>query len=87
MLTKAARQEQVAVTDKQLERVLEPLRQKSVDDLLSAVERRQRRAARGAGGLHPELKRTEPRKDELETPGDPAAAAGAAAAGTRPARR
>ena len=48
LLTKAARQEQVAVTDKQLERVLEPLRQKSVDDLLSAVERRCAHAARGA---------------------------------------
>ena len=50
LLTKAARQEQVRVTDKQLERALEPLRQKTVEDLLSAVERRRARTTRGASG-------------------------------------
>ena len=37
LLQKAARQEQVAVTEKQLESALEPLHQRSVEDLLAAV--------------------------------------------------
>jgi GTP diphosphokinase / guanosine-3',5'-bis(diphosphate) 3'-diphosphatase len=65
-LTKAARQEQVSVTDKQLERALEPLRQKTVDDLLSAVSDGSLTPRAVLQTVHPELKRVEPRKDELE---------------------
>ncbi len=66
VLTKAARQEQVSVTDKQLERALEPLRQKTVDDLLSAVSDGSLTPRAVLQTVHPELKRVEPRKDELE---------------------
>ena len=66
VLTKAARQEQVSVTDKQLERALEPLRQKTVDDLLSAVSDGSLTPRAVLQTVHPELKRAEPRKDELE---------------------
>lgn len=66
LLLKAAKQEHLTVTDKQLERVLDPLHYKSVDDLVVAV---------GDGGiaartvleqLYPEIKRQDhQRKGEL----------------------
>ncbi|MGE3740628.1 MAG: bifunctional (p)ppGpp synthetase/guanosine-3',5'-bis(diphosphate) 3'-pyrophosphohydrolase, partial [Geminicoccaceae bacterium] len=66
LLTKAARQEQVAVNDKLLERALEPLRQKTVEDLLGALSDGSIAPRTVLQAIHPELKRIEPRKDELE---------------------
>ena len=57
LLTKAARQEQVAVPDKQLERVLGSLRYKSVDDLLSAVSDGAIAPRAVLEAIHPDLKR------------------------------
>ena len=68
LLTKAARQEQVTINDKQLEKVLEPLRQKSVEDLLAAVSDGAIAARAVLETAHPELKRSEPRKGDLELP-------------------
>ena len=68
LLTKAARQEQVTINDKQLEKVLEPLRQKSVEDLLAAVSDGAIAARAVLEAAHPELKRSEPRKGDLELP-------------------
>ena len=87
LLTKAGASGAGGVTDKQLERVLEPLHQKSVDDLLAAVSDGALAPRTVLEALHPELKRTEPRKGELETPGDPAAAAAPPAQPDDPARR
>ena len=66
LLTKAARQEQVAVTDKLLERAVEPLRQKSLEDLLAAVSDGALTPRAVLEAVHPELRRTEARKDEIE---------------------
>ena len=66
LLTKAARQEQVGATEKQLDRVLEPLHHKSVDDLLAAVGDGSVAPRTVLEALHPELKRTEARTGELE---------------------
>jgi GTP pyrophosphokinase len=68
LLAKAARQEQVAVGDKQLEKVLEPLRQRSVEELLTAVSEGAITPRTVLEAAHPELKRTEPRKSELDLP-------------------
>ena len=71
VLAKAARQEQVAINDKLLERALEPLRQKSLDDLLGAVSDGSLPARTVLQAIHPELKRNEARKDQLELPVPP----------------
>ncbi len=91
LLAKAARQEQVAVSDKLLERALEPLRQKSLDDLLAAVSDGALTARAVLEAALPELKRAENRKDELELPlptlrrsGPEAAAAGSPLVGLAP---
>ena len=68
LLTKAARQEQVAVNDKLLEKALEPLRQKSLEDLLAAVSDGALAARTVLEAVHPELKRNEARKGDLELP-------------------
>ena len=68
LLAKAARQEQVAINDKQLEKVLEPLRQKSVEDLLAAVSDGAIAPRAVLEAAHPELKRVEPRKGDLDLP-------------------
>jgi GTP pyrophosphokinase len=71
LLAKAARQEQVPVNDKLLERALEQLRQKTVEDLLSAVSDGSLAPRSVLQIVHPELKRTEPRKDELDAAAPP----------------
>ena len=71
VLAKAARQEQVSINDKLLERALEPLRQKSLDDLLGAVSDGSLPARTVLQAIHPELKRNEARKDQLELPVPP----------------
>ena len=68
LLSKAARQEQVAISDKQLEKLLEPLRQKSVEDLLAAVSDGAIAPRTVLETAFPELKRVEPRKGELDLP-------------------
>jgi GTP pyrophosphokinase len=65
LLVKAARQEQVSVAEKQLEKALEPLHQKSVEDLLVAVGDGSLAARTVVETVHPELKRQEPRKGDL----------------------
>ena len=64
LLQKAAKQEQVSVVEKQLERVLDASHHRTVEDLLVAI---------GAGDiaprtvldqLHPELRRSDPRKSD-----------------------
>ena len=66
LLVKAGRQEQLSVAEKQLERVLEPLHQKSVEDLLAAVGDGALAPRTVLEALHPELKRHEARKGELD---------------------
>ncbi len=66
-LGKAARQEQVTVTEKQLERALDSLHQKSVEDLLAAIGDGLVGARTVLEAVYPELKRAEPRKDEIDT--------------------
>jgi guanosine-3',5'-bis(diphosphate) 3'-pyrophosphohydrolase len=65
LLVKAARQEQASVAEKQLEKALEPLHQKSVEDLLVAVGDGSLAARTVVETVHPELKRQEPRKGDL----------------------
>jgi guanosine-3',5'-bis(diphosphate) 3'-pyrophosphohydrolase len=65
LLVKAARQEQASVADKQLEKALEPLHHKSVEDLLVAVGDGTLAARTVVETVHPELKRPEPRKGDL----------------------
>jgi GTP pyrophosphokinase len=67
ILTKAARAEQVAVTEKQLEKALEPLHQRSVEDLLVAVGDGSLAVRTVLEAVHPELRRQEARKGELVT--------------------
>ena len=68
LLTKAARQEQVSVNDKALEKAVEPLRQKSLEDLLAAVSDGAIAPRAVLEAIHPELKRSETRKGDLELP-------------------
>jgi GTP pyrophosphokinase len=65
LLAKAARQEQIGVSEKQLDKALEPLHQRSVEDLLAAVGEGTLSARTVLETLHPELKRQEARKGEL----------------------
>jgi GTP pyrophosphokinase len=58
-LQRAAKAEQVTVTERQLEKVLEPLHQRSVDDLLAAVGEGSLGPRAVLEALHPELKRKE----------------------------
>jgi GTP diphosphokinase / guanosine-3',5'-bis(diphosphate) 3'-diphosphatase len=78
LLAKAGRQEQLSVSEKQLERVLEPLHHKSVEDLLAAIGDGAIAPRTVLEALHPELKRHEARKGELDArvlpPRRPAAA-------------
>ena len=84
LLTKAARQEQVALSDKLLERALDSLRYRSVDDLLSAVSDGAAAPRTVLEAIHPELKRTDAGADldatviTLRRPSAPAAASGPA---------
>ena len=68
LLARAARQEQVTVSDKLLEKVLEPLRHKSVEDLLAAVSEGSLTPRAVLEAAHPELKRAESARDGLEPP-------------------
>ncbi|HEX6010412.1 MAG TPA: RelA/SpoT AH/RIS domain-containing protein, partial [Geminicoccaceae bacterium] len=66
LLAKAARQEQLAVAEKQLERALEPFRVKTVDDLLAAVGDGTVAPRAVLEAIHPELKRADAaRRHEL----------------------
>ena len=82
LLTKAARQEQVALSDKLLERALDSLRYRSVDDLLSAVSDGAAAPRTVLEAIHPDLKRTDAGADldatviTLRRPSAPAAASG-----------
>ncbi len=68
LLAKAARQEQLGVADKHLERALEPLHQKSVEDLLAAIGDGALTPRAVLEALYPEHKRVEARKAaDLET--------------------
>src|SRR3954471_1803042 len=90
LLTKAARQEQVAVSDKQLERVLGSLRHKSVEELLSAISDGAITSRAVLEAVHPDLKRTESARSDLDTrvipirSPTPAAASAAPLAGLAP---
>ncbi|MFO1072193.1 MAG: bifunctional (p)ppGpp synthetase/guanosine-3',5'-bis(diphosphate) 3'-pyrophosphohydrolase [Geminicoccaceae bacterium] len=64
LLAKAAKQEQLSVADKQLERVLEPLHQRTVEDLLAAVGHGDLAPRTVLEQLYPELRRQDPRKAE-----------------------
>jgi GTP diphosphokinase / guanosine-3',5'-bis(diphosphate) 3'-diphosphatase len=90
LLTKAARQEQVAVSDKQLERVLGSLRHKSVEELLSAISDGAITSRAVLEAVHPDLKRTDSARSDLDTRvipirrPTPAAASAAPLAGLAP---
>jgi GTP diphosphokinase / guanosine-3',5'-bis(diphosphate) 3'-diphosphatase len=58
-LQRAAKAESVAVTDRLLERALDPLHQRTVDDLLAAVGEGAVTARAVLEAVHPELKRRE----------------------------
>ena len=62
-LQRAARAEQLAVTERLLEKVLEPLHQRSVDDLHAAIGDGTLTTRAVLEALHPELKRREQRGD------------------------
>ncbi|WP_418159582.1 RelA/SpoT family protein [Benzoatithermus flavus] len=64
-LAKAARQEQLSIAEKQLEKVLEPLHQKTVEDLLVAIGEGTLSVRTVLETLHPELKRQDGRKGEI----------------------
>lgn len=62
LLQKAARAEQIQLGESRLERVLEPLRQKSVDDLLAAIGEGTLGVRAVLEAIHPELRKaTTPR--------------------------
>jgi GTP pyrophosphokinase len=62
LLQKAAKQEQVSVAEKQLERVLDALHHRTVEDLLVAVGDGDIAPRTVLEQLHPELRRADPRR-------------------------
>lgn len=67
-LHKLARAEGVAISDKLLDRVLEPLHQRTVEDLMAAVGEGSLSPRTVLETLHPELKRPDARKSEPGVP-------------------